>query len=227
MTKNERIAFALLEAIDVIMREDFNSKQNADDYDVLLNTIIEPEELLNESITDLDNVKMPDASDNKNVFLKKLNTIKTTVSSLARWYYKIEPVKRFQTLHNFLRILNNTVVKLLFVLSKIANKTSCIKAIKGGRLNDNGYKQIMIITLLYFLTDTIRDVIETPIIIKYNVDEYYETINEWAETTKQLDNEIRNCKDPKVKQDLIELRDRYLVAYDRLNSTYHRYKNSI
>ena len=226
MTRNERIAFTLLEVIDMIKEDNYNN-QNIDNNEILPKTIIEPDQLLIESISELNNVTIPIALETKKIFVKKLNDIKKSVSAIARWYYKIEPEKKFQVLYNFLKMVDNTIVRLLLLLSALSSKVSYITILNGGRLNDRGYRQLIVITLLNFLIDTVKDMVETPIIIKYNVDEYYETIHKWAETTKELDHQISECEDPKVKSELIKLRDKHLIAYDKLNAVYDKYKNKV
>ena len=113
MTKNEYIASIMLEAAELLKEDAYDDEYKIDDilteaaeydYDNIY--------YLNEAVDELKEInsikkEIKNSKDVDNGKLNKLiSKVKNAVNNLLKWYYKIEPNKKFKALHTMLRGLN-------------------------------------------------------------------------------------------------------------------------
>ena len=120
MTKNEYIASIMLEAAE-LLKEDV-SYNNEYELDSILTEAAEYDDdniyYLNEAVNELKEIdsSIDKLKNTKNVDDKKMSAkIKNIINNTLKWYYKIEPNKKFKALHTVLRILNKLINLILYL----------------------------------------------------------------------------------------------------------------
>ena len=256
--RNEYIASIMLEAAD-LLKEDINNDNMEYDIDSLLTEAIEYDDsnnivYLNEAVEDLKEINeiKNEIKDTKSLDDAKINKIttkvKNTVNNLLKWYYKIEPEKKFRALHTVLKGLDTifsiasiyigcffglrtTYTGLNYLDEKMTLKRISlskagldIKAKNTPRSRE--FKKYAILTILTIAVTSISASIRRNANIKYNISDFDNNIHVIKSQINKIDTQIKNAGDDKKLVDqLNKLKSKYDSMIDQLINMKDSYGN--
>ena len=229
MTKNEYIASIMLEAAE-LLKED--NEYNDDEYkiDDILTEAAEYDYdniyYLNEAVDELkeiDSIKK-EIKNSKDIDEKKLSTkIKNIINNTLKWYYKIEPNKKFKALHTVLRVLSKLIILLLGITyiwpayiigSSTYSITSDFKDIATGKFDRFSWATrqsaasalyIILTSALVALSKSIKQYSN----IKFNISDYDNNVKEIQSQINIIDKHIKKSNDNKQINHLNKLKNEY------------------
>ena len=244
MTKNEYIASIMLEAAE-LLKEDV-SYNNEYELDSILTEAAECDYdnmyYLNEAVDELkeiDSIKK-EIKNSKDIDEKKISTkIKNVINNTLKWYYKIEPNKKFKALHTVLRILNKLINLILYLTNiipayyiggNIGAVADDFKAIATGKFKKRGgfsraahqaggAALYMILTsALIALSKSIKQYSN----IKFNISDYDNNVKEIQSQINIIDKQIEKG-DSKQTNHLYKLKNEYSNMLEDLRNMKEKY----
>ena len=256
LSRNEYIASIMLEAAD-LLKEYINNDNMEYDIDSLLTEAIEYDDsnnivYLNEAVEDLKEINeiKNEIKDKKSLDDVKVNKIttkaKNAVNNLLKWYYKIEPEKKFRALHTVLKGLD-TIFSIASIyisyflgskttytgLNYLGEKTALKRISKAGldikaKNTPRGrkFKKYAILTILTIAVTSISASIRRNANIKYNISDFDNNINAIKSQINKIDTQIKNAGDDKELVDqLNKLKSKYNSMIDQLINMKDSYDN--
>ena len=245
MTKNEYIASIMLEAAE-LLKEDTNNDNMEYDLNNLLTEAAEYDGsmyYLNEAVDELKEINSikKEIKNSKDIDDKKISTkIKNVINNTLKWYYKIEPNKKFKALHTVLRILNKLINLILYLTNIIpayyvgANTYAIRKDFKNivtgkfkkrggfsrGSRQAGGAALYMILTsTLIVLSKSIKQYSN----IKFNISDYDNNVKEIQSQIDIIDKHIKKSDNNKQINHLNKLRNEYSNMLEDLRNMKEKY----
>lgn len=256
ISRNEYIASIMLEAAD-LLKEDINNDNMEYDIDSLLTEAIEYDDsnnivYLNEAVEDLKEINAikNEIKDKKTLDDAKANKIttkvKNAVNNLLKWYYKIEPEKKFKALHTVLKGLDKIFNIGMYIASLysggmmgysagdlLVEKMTLKELSKSGldikvknSPRSRALKKYAIISILIVAVATVYASIRRNANIKYNITDFDNNINAIKSQISKIDTQIKNAGDDKELVDqLNKLKSKYNSMIDQLINMKDSYDN--
>ena len=240
MTKNEYIASIMLEAAE-LLKED--NEYNDDEYkiDDILTEAAEYDYdnmyYLNEAVDELkeiDSIKK-EIKNSKDVDEKKLSTkIKNIINNTLKWYYKIEPNKKFKALHTVLRILSKLINLILgftfvaFGALTIPHFRGTVHEIKdkykyGTSYSTRNFTKGVLLSLIPVALIALRKSIKQYSNIKFNISDYDNNVKEIQSQIDIIDKHIKKSDNNKQINHLNKLRNEYSNMLEDLRNMKEKY----
>ena len=256
LSRNEYIASIMLEAAE-LLKEDIGNTNMEYDLDSLLTEAVEYDDTdniiyLNEAVEDLKEINAikNEIKEKKTLDDTKVNKIttkvKNAVNNLLKWYYKIEPEKKFRALHTVLKGLD-TVLSIASIyisyflgskttytgLNYLGEKTALKRISKAGldikaKNTPRGrkFKKYAILTILTIAVTSISASIRRNANIKYNISDFDNNINAIKSQINKIDTQIKNAGDDKELIDqLNKLKGKYNSMINQLINMKDLYDN--
>ena len=256
LSRNEYIASIMLEAAD-LLKEDINNDNMKYNLDSLLTEAAEYDDsdditYLNEAVEDLKEINAikNEIKNKKSLDDTKVNKIttkvKNAINNLLKWYYKIEPEKKFRALHTVLKGLD-TVLSIAFIYASsitgmltihagtdYSYEKSVIKDLskEGFTINAKNtpkgrrFKKYAILTIVTIAVTSISASIRRNANVKYNISDFDNNINAIKSQISKIDTQIKNAGDDKELVDqLNKLKSKYDSMIDQLINMKDSYDN--
>ena len=240
MTRNEQIASILLEAAELLKNDNY-SDINYFNNSILIESILYTDNsdvyLLTETADELndiqkiaDEVKKDKENLDENKLKKISQKIKKSVDNLLKWYYKIEPDKKFKALkivlHGLGKILN-VILMLLLALGVYSTGKFIYnpKSIGGG---PNMYFAFAIVfTIIPIALMKIRKSLKSYTNEKFNISDYEANTKLLKDQIMKIDEQIKKSESTDNKnliKDLYKMKESYTDCLNQLENLKNDYE---
>ena len=221
ITKNEYIASIMLEAADLLKddTESLNEVGSDNYFDQILNEAAEFSDiqLLLEASDDIKKIQI---SINVKNTSKILKNIKSVCNNLLKWYYKVEPNKKFSALRTLIKTINGISYQLQSklgggVVNRVANA-------KDDNVRIVGYI-LLVVTYLATGVSYLQSKSFALGQYKYNVKDFDDNIKLLKDGYNKLKDKYNSCDDKKVKSGLQKAMNEYQKSINELNKLKVKY----
>ena len=237
MTKNEYIASIMLEAAELLKEDNYDSLNGG--LEMLLEEAVEYDiyniEYLNEAVDGLKEINLIKNSLKKGKEIKtnQVEKIKKSIDNLLKWYFKIEPNKKFKALHVLLSALSIILDNILIVAATVGSiggtYNGSIYGIGKALKLDTGKtgKAAIVFALISLISITLSKIINTISInanMEFNLLDYNKNVKLIKSQINKIDNQIKKVSDDKKQvNELNKLKKQYINTISKLNSLKNQY----